>query len=321
MAEDEIARRKTANSRLSDKRRAEISEKYPEARVYLTELAKTSSRLISLILECPKEQLHDRLNALENENLAVQEKLENLLEAKGYPRSYLDEIYTCSRCKDTGIDGEKRCSCYKDIVKRLAAGELCESSPMSLCGFDSFDLSFYDGIVDEKTQINAREMMESNLEFCKSYADNFHLPYESLLMRGKTGLGKTHLSLAVASAVIEKGYSVVYGSTPDLFRKAEQEHFSREHTDDTITLLQNADLLILDDLGAEFDSQFNNALAYNIINSRLNLGKPTIVSTNFDAAELNKRYGERVTSRLFTMEQLIFAGNDIRKLKKLREMC
>lgn len=313
-----MTRRRAANEKATALRRKEISDKYPAARKYLNALSKTSARLITLIIDCPKEEFPAKLVELERENLELQGKLDGFLRANGYPDDYLNDIHTCNRCKDTGIDGERRCVCYKDIVKRLAARELCESSPMSLCSFDTFDLSYYDDKIEAQTRRSSREIMENNLFFCKKYAEDFHLPYDSLLLRGKTGLGKTHLSLSIASAVLERGYSVIYGSAPDLFRKIEQEHFGREHDDDTINLLQSTDLLILDDLGAEFDSQFYASVVYNLINSRLNANRPTIVSTNLDAAELNKRYGERVTSRLFTMEQLIFVGSDIRKQKKLK---
>lgn len=61
------------------------------------------------------------------------------------------------------------------------------------------------------------------------------------------------------------------------------------------------DLLILDDLGTEFLSQFVTAMLYNIINTRLLLeGRPTnIISTNLSFQEISKRYTDRLTSRLF----------------------
>ena len=153
------------------------------------------------------------------------------------------------------------------------------------------------------------------MEFCKRYAEDFHFPAKSILLRGKTGLGKTHLSLSIASVVIEKGYSVVYGSAPDLFRRIEKEHFSNSGDDSVIEALENADLLILDDIGAEFESKFYNSVFYNILNNRLNASLPTIISTNLDLSEIKERYGDRITSRLLTMESLIFVGSDIRILK------
>ena len=81
----------------------------------------------------------------------------------------------------------------------------------------------------------------------------------------------------------------------------------------------DADLLILDDLGAEYNTPFNVSSVYNIINTRMNFGKPTIISSNLTSQELEERYTERVVSRLLTQyTYLRFIGEDVRQLK-LRE--
>ena len=115
-------------------------------------------------------------------------------------------------------------------------------------------------------------------------------------MTGGTGLGKTHLSLSIAKKVIEKNYSVVYGSVPDLLRRIENAHFNKsEDETEVINTLKECDL----------------------INSRTGYGKPTIVYTNLSGAELKKRYSDRIVSRLYSMKTLVFSGEDIRmKLKK-----
>ena len=78
------------------------------------------------------------------------------------------------------------------------------------------------------------------------------------------------------------------------------------------------DLLILDDLGTEFLSQFVTAMLYNIINTRLLEGRPTIISTNLSFQEISKRYTDRLTSRLFGGYMHIeFLGRDIRIQSKI----
>lgn len=140
-------------------------------------------------------------------------------------------------------------------------------------------------------------------------------------MYGKTGVGKTHLSLSIAKAVAERGFNAAYGSIVNLLTIIEREHFgkvSEEENMDTVNLLINADLLVLDDLGAEFSSQFYESVTYNIINSRINLGLPTIISTNLTAAELQKKYNERIISRIFgEFSTLCLVGEDIRQIKRL----
>lgn len=78
----------------------------------------------------------------------------------------------------------------------------------------------------------------------------------------------------------------------------------------------SCDLLIMDDLGTEAQTQYTVAFLYNIMNTRINNGKKTIISTNLDHNELRKRYGDRITSRLFgEYIPLMFTGKDVRMQK------
>ena len=207
-----------------------------------------------------------------------------------------------------------------NMVKKAAADELNSTSPLKLSSFDEFDLSLYDDTEQTKLGATARKVMAKNLSICREYAENFHLPYTSLLIRGRTGLGKTHLSLSIASVVLQKGYSVIYCSAPDIFRKLEREQFGNAQGDaDTLEMLIKTDLLVLDDLGAEFDSKFYRSALYNIINDRINYSLPMIINTNYELAELEERYGERIYSRMATMDMPIFIGSDIRAIRKRRQ--
>ena len=117
--------------------------------------------------------------------------------------------------------------------------------------------------------------------------------------------------------MIEKGFNVAYDSIVNYLRMIEKEHFGKADTDTLQTLL-NADLLIMDDLGSEYESSFYVSTIYNIINTRLNKGVPTIINSNLSPSELQKRYDDRIVSRLIAMyDYLKFTGNDIRKIKKV----
>lgn len=133
---------------------------------------------------------------------------------------------------------------------------------------------------------------------------------------GRTGLGKTHLSLAIANEVIKKGYSVVYGSLINFLNKIKDEQFDRDDGSvDTENMLIEADLLILDDMGTENPTAFKNAVLYNIINSRLCRGVPTIISSNLSLAEIRDTYPESLASRIIgTYEKVNFKGDDIRQI-------
>ena len=159
--------------------------------------------------------------------------------------------------------------------------------------------------------------MQKILAYCQNYAQYFHKSSPSILMFGKTGLGKTHLSLSIASVALERGYSVLYDSVINFLRKIEREHFGKEHPEtDTMELLLTCDLLILDDLGTEFDSSFYQSTIYNLINTRLNRSLPTIISTNLDFNGISNRYEERITSRIYANYSILrFVGQDVRIMK------
>ena len=310
LAENELNDRRSRSERILRRNELEIAEKHPEIYKINRDIALTSAELIKLILDHDKD-FERKLSELEENNGYLQKKLAESLVKAGYPADFLDMPYVCKKCRDKGVYNGRHCDCFMEIVKRSAADELNSKSPLSLSEFSEFSLSYYDDKTETRLGCTAREVMSQNLDFCMKYAENFHLPCKGILMRGATGLGKTHLSLSIANEVIKKGYSVIYGSAPDLFRKCEQEHFG--HSDEhTVESLMEADLLILDDIGAELETKFYTSLFYNIINNRMNAAKPTIISTNCDLSELSQRYGERVVSRLKTMDDLIFLGSDIR---------
>lgn len=312
-AENELNERKAANKRLDARNQREIESKCPEIVQIQKELRGTISSLIGLIGSNDPDFTR-KTEELRDKNLMLQDKLRNALIKYGYPENYLEPKYTCKLCKDSGMVDGRRCECFMELVRKAAVEELNRSSPMQLSGFGEFNLGYYDDKTPTPVGVTAREVMAENFEFCKRYADDFHIPCNGILMRGATGLGKTHLSLSIANEVIRKGYSVVYGSAPDLFGKVEQEHFG-EKKRTTIDILQSVDLLILDDIGAEYENKFYISLFYNILNNRMNAAKPTIISTNYNLNELMQRYGDRIVSRLKTMDDLMFFGSDVRILK------
>ncbi len=319
-AENELNDIRMKNQRTLAAREHETDEKFPEVGKIRRSLAGTTAKLLRIIADRDND-IKTQLAELERENLQLQDKLKETLVRCGLPANYLDPIYDCPVCKDTGVADGKLCECFRDKVKKAAAADMSASSPLQLCGFDEFDLTYYDDTDVLPLGATARKIMAKNLSYCREYADNFRLPYSGIVLRGKTGLGKTHLSLSIAKTVTEKGYSVIYGSAPDLFRRIEKEHFGNSGDDtDTLELLTSTDLLVLDDLGAEFESKFYVSAFYNIINDRMNRSLPTVVSTNLELAETEKRYGERISSRLSTMDMLRFVGSDVRFLKKRRQL-
>ncbi len=221
----------------------------------------------------------------------------------------------CRFCMDTGYIGSGYCNCVKTVAKRISFEELSKHMPINNQRFENFDLNFYPDKPDKNGTV-PRKKMTSILKMAKEYAIGFTPSSKSLLFIGDVGLGKTHLSLSIVSEVLSKGYNVVYGSAQNLFSAAEREHFSYSGESTKTDALLQSDLLVIDDLGTEFMTSFTQSLFYNIVNTRLLSGRPTIISTNLNFKELEERYTPRITSRFMGEYELIkFFGVDIRQQK------
>lgn len=305
-ARRELDRRKNTAEKEQKKRHDEVAAKHPELLEIESEMARAGLSAIKALGMGDDSVLY--IKKLENASLNAQKRRAKLLEANGYDKDYLKTKYTCPICSDKGFKDGKMCSCHKFILRSMAYEKLCNKFPLDKCTFDNFELDFYSG--------EARQRMARVFDFCQNYADDFDTSSTSLLMYGETGLGKTHLSLAIAGRVIQKGYGVIYASAQNILNKMENEKFGRAQNERTETSLIECDLLILDDLGAEFGTQFTSSTIYNIINSRQLSSKPTIISTNLTFSELEEKYTKRVASRILSEYALLrFEGSDIRQLK------
>lgn len=244
-------------------------------------------------------------------NLEAQAQRRLLLKSNGFPEDWLDVHYTCKKCEDKGFVSGIMCGCFKELLKSIEYEKLCSKLPVGNCRFDNFKLDYY----PDGAGTSPKKRMESVLNYCKAYAADFSRRSPSLLLYGKTGLGKTHLSLAIAGKAAEEGYGVIYSSAQNLFNKLEKDKFGKADANTEEAIL-DCDLLIIDDLGAEFTTQFTVSALYNIVNSRELEGKPTIISTNLMPEQLTKAYGERIASRILSnYVMLYFDGSDIRQIK------
>jgi DNA replication protein DnaC len=167
--------------------------------------------------------------------------------------------------------------------------------------------------------VNIRAVMEKTFQICRRYAMEFTERSENLLFSGGTGLGKTFLSACIARTVADRGYSVCYETASHLFSKLERAKFSGDEDARRETEKYTAcDLLIVDDLGTEMGGQFTTSALYSLVNDRILDGKATIISTNLNSEDLEKRYSAAIASRLRgNYRRIAFMGEDIR-LKKNR---
>lgn len=311
-----IAERRTRAEAQAEERRSSFALSEPEYVRCKNEMILSVKEAVNAISLDPDEAAV-LLEKQKIRNLQAQQQIRLLLAKHALPEDYLDVRYTCPVCEDTGVKDNHLCSCYIDLLKQLAFEEAGKNSPLKFSTFEEFRLDYYDDKINPEYRCSPRQRMTDILRFCKEYAADFDENSENLLLCGETGLGKTHLSLAIAGEAIRAGYNVLYNSAQNIFNELEREHFGKSaNVRQYEAMVLECDLLLIDDLGAEFSTQFTNAALYNIINTRINLGLPTIINTNLNFEELADKYTRRVSSRLIgEYTQLKFFGNDVRQLR------
>ncbi len=310
----ELAENRRVTAAETERNRARVYAAVPEIETLSRDLVRTSARLAGAILE--GGDVEGRIGEIRQKNEEGQEKIRALLLENGFPADALADIHRCPLCGDTGVvPGGRVCPCVAETEKRLMRQRLEKSANCTGKDFTSFDVSL--------CSPESRPMMEKILGVCKEYAQNFTPSSSSLLMIGRPGLGKTHLSVAIGFAVIEKGYNVLYAPFHRLLGTLESARFSRNPEDPEAEYsramrgILDSELLILDDLGTEMTTAFTSSVLYEIINTRMVEGRPTIISTNLTESEITERYRERLYSRLFgAYIKLPFVGDDLRLKKR-----
>lgn len=155
------------------------------------------------------------------------------------------------------------------------------------------------------------------------YIDNFKEIKEEeleLLITGAVGNGKSYLSFSIANALLKKGVLVVCISINGLLERIKETYstLGKEGEWEIIKLLGNADLLVIDDLGTEQNTEWSISKIYTIIDSRYRNKLPTVVTTNYPVDILKDRYGERTVDRLIEMCTIVESkGISIRKINAL----
>lgn len=260
----------------------------------------------------------------------LKERKQQLLNANHINPEFLIPQYQCTKCMDTGYitdsSGTMRCSCYMQQM----ISHLFSRSNINLNGeetFASFNEALYPDEVDQSKYgitISPRENMLNIKNICLAFTQNIDDPNQkNLFFSGRTGVGKTFLSLCIARELLNKGHTVLYLTAPMLFEiitEYKLKAFKEDsYNDDKYQSIFSVELLIIDDLGTETLSDSRYAELLNILNTRQNKNScsacKTIISTNLGPKKLYELYTERITSRIMGyFDRLVLAGTDIRSL-------
>lgn len=304
------------------KNRRIMEERLSLARRRIPELKELDDAIASCSVAQAKKLLDgdpDALAGLQEQLSALRGRKEALLAEAGYPADYLDPVYTCPDCRDTGYVGKERCHCFKQAAIDLIYTQSSLKEVLRTENFDAFSFEYYsDEEINPATGLSslatARDAYRKCLEFVNGFSDTF----SNLYIYGDTGIGKTFLSNCVAKALIDRGYSVIYFTSFQLFDILSRGVFQKD--EDAIAAHRNifdCDLLIIDDLGTELTNSFTASQLFLCLNERILRKRSTIISTNLGMNQLADTYSERVLSRISSNYTLIkLFGADIRILKR-----
>lgn len=270
------------------------------------------------------------ITTLKSDIASLSDKKVSLLIDNGLPPNFLSEIYDCPYCKDTGVifDGHSSsmCHCFKQKYINLVFGQ-SNLSAIAKENFSTFDESLYsDKVIAER--FNSNDSPRQNILHIKnvvlSFIQNFDdVNTKNLLFIGNTGVGKTFMLNCIAHELLGQCKSVIYKTSPSLFETintyklqlASNSPFGLEDYQQIF----DVDLLIIDDLGTEPQSNSKYSELLNILNRREAKNLKTIASTNLNLSDILDIYSERVWSRISKDFRILrFFGYDIRAIKRKR---
>jgi len=245
--------------------------------------------------------------------LSLQKK--ELLKQSGYPADYLEAVYECPLCHDTGYVDNRKCACFRQAEIALIYEQSHIKELLSTDNFEHLSYDYYEG--DDLTRF------AKAVEECQNFVKNFNSDYHNLFFYGTVGTGKSFLSSCIAKELIEQGRVVIYFSSSQLFETLSRSTFDRDSKEAASGVYEDiygCDLLIIDDLGTELTNAFVSSQLFSCLNNRHLRRKATIITTNLSLEELRDRYSDRIFSRITSNYGMCkLTGRDIRIMKKLSQ--
>lgn len=211
-------------------------------------------------------------------------------------RCHLGDIWTkCNLCAEERQAKEDAEAQTRDKERARAAWEKRLGTAAIPERFQGCRLSTYMAETPEQ---------KAALQFAKDYADGFAAVQRkgrSAIFLGNVGTGKTHLAIGIGLQVMRThGASVLFSTVARAVRRIKDTWSKRsgESEGEAIASLVFPDLLILDEVGVQFGSDFEKNLLFDVLNERYEKRKPTLFLSNLPIADVSAFLGERVMDRL-----------------------
>lgn len=262
------------------------------------------------------------IERLKQANIDLSMRKMELLIEHGYPGDYLTPRYECSDCNDTGYVGNEKCHCFKQAIVDLVYSQSNIKAVLEKENFSTYSLDYFSA--DDKDPVsgltpyaNAQRVLAA----VNHFIDTFDTSYRNVLLYGNTGVGKTFMANCIAKELLDRGHTIIYLTSFQLFNILEKQAFQKDEegqeAGNQLDYILDCDLLIIDDLGTELSNSFTNTKLFLVINERHLREKSTIISTNLPIESIKTTYSERIYSRITSDYMCLkLFGDDIRIKKR-----
>ncbi|MBC7796550.1 MAG: ATP-binding protein [Pyrinomonadaceae bacterium] len=229
------------------------------------------------------------------------------------PEDYSTDVAVCPLCRGTGFEvvagkGARACECRRRKAQEKLADSARIPRRYEKCHFTNYQ----------------RKNMLQGRAYQLAFDLTMHYPQveRGILFMGSVGIGKTHLAVSILHNLLEKNVSCLFYEFGSLLKEIQNSYNPISQTSESSVLqpIYDAEVLVLDELGASKPTDWVRDTMMQIINTRYNDKKLTIFTTNYldtrRATEetLEDRIGTRLRSRIYEMCQtLTIEGEDFRK--------
>lgn len=304
---DILEQRRSQAAYQAEKKKEELFAKNPRLSEIEREIAAAGMMLFENQIKGMSQDKAQEVYAHRIEQLEKEQQ--ELFSRQGLSDIDLEPQYTCQSCRDTGFVNGEKCRCLKTLIADMFLADFDLTSKVKEACFDVFDCSVF----SEEYQSRAKKTKIFGQRYCENFENE-----GNYIFTGKAGRGKTFLCSCIAVELIESGWQVIYITAAHLANLV-RDHAYAERRDEAEGLYESlnaCDLLIIDDFGAEYQTDFAQCALYDIINTRLMKDKKLIISTNLNMEEMAEQYDVRLSSRLRgNFKQLTFPWEDIRVKK------
>ena len=237
---------------------------------------------------------------------------EALLKRYGLPKDYLQPLYRCPLCQDTGYVGsplKRKCACRLKLEQqdRAEAGRINDR--------ETFE-QFRENIYPDPSSLKDGKTISV---LCQRYADALPSPkFPQLLLYGQAGRGKSFMGNAIAARAIERGIDTLRLTA---YRMTEEVMAGFSANSSPLPRFVQVPLLVLDDLGTEpMIPNVTKESLFAIADQRNASRLATVYISNLNADELTERYGERIASRITDAsitKSIFFRGESLRGIQEI----